>query len=816
MFKFGKIASVLASAVMVTSTVALAAAANYPAPFVKNGNADVAIVYGSKEVAKIDLVAAANIQTSLNTELAKQTASTGTTTTGSTTVSGGDSVKIERSTNKFNLGENPTTFYSTLDDEELSTVLKDGVYMNDANNEYDYTQKITLTSELALSHFQNSDFNDDKPTIGFNLQSGDPILNYTLDFTPDNAQGETSFLKLETTNLEMLGRTYYIVDASTTSYGVKLTLLDAANSAIITQGETKTISAGGKNYEVKISFIDGTNTILDINGVTTNKLAEGSVYKVDSDTYVAVKNNLYTAKEGELSQVEISIGSGKIELENTREIKFNSEAVSDIAKYNDAVVNAYITNSTTDIDKITLEWKLGDEAWIAPGSDLTLPGFETIKLSMGAFNTPVKEVTKLTYDGEDSIKMSTTVKDGAVSFNILGRNSTNTGWGYIGKDDNDRLVTSDGATITLNITGGRDNWFVGSWVSSGDDSESYLFEVSDVSSSDATKNTTDVKSIGSGTKKSVDVGEEVDFGQVRLTLDAANEDNNVVSFTITSSSGSGTVSLDKIYTKEGLKIQLPVLNTSEIGDGHLNLSYTDSSNRTATWNMNFTEEDENGNINAGLSFITTLSLNSDGDATVSAISVTDYETTDDSNNYEGYVASALATKTVYYTGGDQDYVEIEYHGEESYADVYVAESGVMVSSSNETTTTTTSTGVKTLGDVIVTDAEASSVAGKNLVVVGGSCVNTVAASLLGSSNPICGSDFTTSTSVASGQFLIQTFSRTGDKVATLVAGYNVGDTVNAAKYLTTQTVDTSVGKKYVGSSATEASLQTTTSTNATA
>jgi len=62
-------------------------------------------------------------------------------------------------------------------------------------------------------------------------------------------------------------------------------------------------------------------------------------------------------------------------------------------------------------------------------------------------------------------------------------------------------------------------------------------------------------------------------------------------------------------------------------------------------------------------------------------------------------------------------------------------------------------------------------------------VNSVAAELLGVTNPTCGEGFTTATGVNSGQYLIETFSRTGGKVATLVVGYNAGDTTNAAKAL---------------------------------
>jgi hypothetical protein len=99
-----------------------------------------------------------------------------------------------------------------------------------------------------------------------------------------------------------------------------------------------------------------------------------------------------------------------------------------------------------------------------------------------------------------------------------------------------------------------------------------------------------------------------------------------------------------------------------------------------------------------------------------------------------------------------------------------------------------------------------------LIVIGGNCVNSVAAKLLGTVDASCGADFETKTGVVGGQFLIQTLASpySASKVATLVAGRYAADTTNAAKYLTTQTVDTTSGKKYKGTSATVATLETTT------
>ena len=87
-----------------------------------------------------------------------------------------------------------------------------------------------------------------------------------------------------------------------------------------------------------------------------------------------------------------------------------------------------------------------------------------------------------------------------------------------------------------------------------------------------------------------------------------------------------------------------------------------------------------------------------------------------------------------------------------------------------------------------------------MIVVGGSCINTVAASLLGSSSPLCGSDFTSITGVSNGEYLIETFARSGGKIATLVAGYEAADTTNAASALTTKNPEITVGVKYEGDS----------------
>ncbi len=115
-----------------------------------------------------------------------------------------------------------------------------------------------------------------------------------------------------------------------------------------------------------------------------------------------------------------------------------------------------------------------------------------------------------------------------------------------------------------------------------------------------------------------------------------------------------------------------------------------------------------------------------------------------------------------------------------------------------------SSGGGALGSVLVTDTQVGTVGSKNLVVVGGSCINTVAATLVG--GKYCGSAWTTATGVGTGQFLIKSYATSSvtSQLALLVAGYEAADTTNAATYLSTQAVDTT--KLYRGTSGTQATL----------
>lgn len=785
---FKKITALATSALMVGMTMGVAAAANYPAPFVSGSTADVAIVYGTGSgVSALDLVHAGNIQSDLSAEL-------GTGAGSTTSTEGGDSVKLEKASDHLNLGNSAyTVFVSAVDEDDLVDLLGEGTYTDDDNTEYDFTQEVSLGYHLNITHFSDTDYDDlidasdNTPAVGVKLAGSTHVLNYTLDFT---THPDYNAATLETTNMRLMGRDYYVLDVinGTTN---KTTFLDSANSATITEGVTSTVA--GKS--IVIGYISSTEVRLEVDGAETNSLAEGATYKLADGTYVGIKDIMYDSKEAGISKVEISIGTGKLEISHGSAVELNDESIEEI-------VGFLVQDSSEQLDKIQLMWTTDDEEYITPATDgLLMPAFGALKLSMGAMTYPAEEVTKVD-GGSSNIEIDTTLKDGDVKIPILHANSTGE-FDYIGKDSSNRLFTSNLTSgLHFNETLGH-KYMIVSWNSTAE-AESYYLKA-DVVTEDTVDKVRFTNEI-TGAQKSAADDDTVSFGNVDITVNDLTRLGGInETFEFSLNSGA---SLNRLYTAEGMLIHLPWTNDSIIDDigspgavpGYINLSGIETPTTGYgydSWYMFIEGEDKDDNIGKGDAWNMTM----DESGTTNKVHVQTV-TTDSSgyeiastDDYEYYVIDDLATKVVHATGGDYDSATITYHGAESYANLYLSAPEVTVTSSGST-----------LGDVLVKDSEVSSVATKNLIVVGGSCINSAAATLVGGAK--CGASWTEATGIGAGEFLIKGYASNSltSKLALLVAGYEAADTVNAATYLRTQTVDT--GKEYKGTTSTTATLVT--------
>lgn len=830
-----KVSAIGASALLAGMSMGVAAAAPYPAPFVVGGVGDVAIVHGAG--ASLDVAPSF----SLNTDL--ETYATGGS--GGSVATGGDSLLLAKSSDNLNLGDTWGTFTGTVDEDDLATLLADGTYVAGDNDEFDYEQKIVLGTP-KYTHFRDSDYEDiagldtKTPVLGFKLSSNTHVLNYTIDFTQD-AESDISggdLEDIEGSDLMLLGKNYYVSDldnGTSSAYIGKLTLLDSATTGTVGEGETVTITSGGNSYTVSMSYIDSNEVKYLVNGVevpTSGKLQEGNSAKLADGAYIGVRDISKLEVAGETGSSSFSIGSGKLEMTSGSDIKLNDDAVDGVVGY---VHRGTDGSTTTTIDKIVIKWTTDEEVFLSPLVDLTMPGFGAVKFTMADYVRPAEEKLTVDPDGDTSIEMTIPIKDGTVSFNILWSNSTGEFLG-IGKSATERLATSNTSVITFyekEGSSGADyhDWFVASYAAT-QEAESYVLRAKVREDSTDDRNETTIQKLTPSGWSTVCEdkinGTSCDIGDVSMTIMKIYQISGKDEYVILE--GASGVEFDTIYTAGGLKVHLPFEAPTNFSvGGAINFTCYHSDNPGDKCNfaghsifdglyLFMESEDREDNLGSGAGLTMTIDETSDDKLHVEALNTTGsgkggagsgtggpfgLEVGTGSNTYESYALgynNESAPRIMHYTNPDEDWAEVYYPtGEsETYAQVYLAEAGVTVSGE----------GGGDLGTIVFKDTESASYADKNVIVVGGSCVNSAAASLLGVASGTCGADWEASTGVGSGQFLIQSFSGSTvtSKVALLVAGWEAQDTVNAATYLINEKPDTASGNKYVGSTATSAEL----------
>jgi hypothetical protein len=192
----------------------------------------------------------------------------------------------------------------------------------------------------------------------------------------------------------------------------------------------------------------------------------------------------------------------------------------------------------------------------------------------------------------------------------------------------------------------------------------------------------------------------------------------------------------------------------------------------------FTEEEDNSDSdNKNAIIVPTTATSTKADVDVGNIKFTNSEAdeglTFEDSDYTGAIDPFGSYLLKDGSDTDQDYALITYPEKQMYAEVYVSEIGATITP-----------GIGGGGGQIlpVKDADVSAVSDKNLIVVGGSCVNQVAATILGSpGDPLCGSDFTDVTNAGPSQYILKTVVSpyNEDKIAMLVAGYEKEQTLSA-------------------------------------
>jgi len=310
---FKKIASVLASTVMIGSTIAFATAA-WPAPFVKDGVADAAIVYGQNAIAS-DMLAATDLGATLDKSV---TVKEGATISGT-----GDQVNLA-SSSKINFADLLTSGgRSTLTNTEMPNTLADGTFTDDAGTTYTYSQIISVGSSAIAFGTSGGDVDDPILHIQVGTDAATPLYTYKLNL---NKVLDVSNSSVKGHEVSILGQKYTIGSGSNTG-DKKVVLYGSGVEKSLKEGETATVTINGAEHTVEIVAITQSTTdrvTLAVDGGTPQEIVEGASGKVGGlDIYA--KTVIYSAKESTTNTATLLIGSNKITLQNAQKVTYGSD-----------------------------------------------------------------------------------------------------------------------------------------------------------------------------------------------------------------------------------------------------------------------------------------------------------------------------------------------------------------------------------------------------------------------------------------------------------------------------------------------------------
>lgn len=877
-FNFKKIVSVLASAAMIGSTVGMAAAAaTYPDPFVKGGVANVAIVLGAS-AATIDNIAAVDVGSSLQEELAKQTATTSTT---GATATGGDSVNLATSSQKLYFNSTIVDARTSVTKVEMPTLLADGKVIDDAGTEYGYKQSITPGNSSISYSTSGGDLTD--PALLLQAGTTADSYLYKIDVT-FNKNINLSSTDVQGNNIKLLGKDFTIGSGSTTATAGSevLYLYGAGTEKTLKEGETASIEIGGKTYNIELKSVEQTGGInyvsVSVDGGAVRRVQEGVSSKV-GDLEVYAKTVHYLAKEAQVSYADFNIGSKKLKIgTGGTTVKTGSDETSIYG------TSATLTASGKLLSAITLKIakQKATSDYIGIGQSFEDPVFSGLTVQFAGIAPELTAATR------DKVVINTdNSRNAKVTFTsaLAGDSGEKTVYFAHDQDTSDSTVTNllaDSSNYTLHIKEGDEilqNEYV--VINAGDYGR--IIRLTEVPSG-TLETTSKIQfedvitgktlfdgglTVGTDGNASTNIdGNTYQFNVTRNTstngvqitwgtsASAGNEGSvvtifpriklakggwiaflgNVTMQTNETGSAINTFSLPGIQTLADYEAGLAWSNgtTSKMYGNvnyFLNQPYNGSAPPAADQNSNttivgididgnnalnsndcllngtvtqktggallFIEEKkttETGNANNGDVICVQLDLS--GSTTPVELSVSTPKFVNVTSGLQSLTSDSTKQKAitrygtfVEYDSTDNDQVTFYYPDEQMYADVLMTAVGA------EVTASSSGGSVASLGSVSVMDSEVDTVKAKNLIVIGGSCINTVAAKVLGSDTPLCGAEFTAKTNISSGQFLIKAVDSpyTTGKVAMLVAGYEGADTRKAATYLTSNKPSTVAG-----------------------
>ena len=578
-------------------------------------------------------------------------------------------------------------------------------------------------------------------------------------------------------DITLFGKTYTVGTASEQS-ATKLTLYASGTDVSIDKGTPTTVGANtvevvGINANLGATT-EGSAT-LRVNG-ETQAVGKGSTYTLGNpQVRVYIKDVfVYDAQAG-LGGARLFIGSEKIVLEGGNAVtKGQSNTVVDGTS---VVFTAGSASKVAQIDVAVTPSSFATEVKGSKvGESLTDPVFGSFKWLFHSFSPALDDSSRedviLTATNTD-LSLKAPLTTGQFSANILHGNDTPTTGNttYLAYSSSKRIWTQSGTAIP------KGDYFI---LNDGKDKSRFL-QFSGVSNTSSSQKIT-VQDVATGTSTEWSHTEGTagstmtyDGVQYAFTVTPSGTSDGSLLITNAATDGSAAGIANFLFTAKGAKITLP----TSVAEASTNTvlfkeetAYNDDGN-----------PDDYGQINQTITYAegTTGNDVALGTPTYDATAGRTWSTLVVKGDGASYPEQAVTSfGTFVETSGDTNSrtkLTLKYAGAQSEVNLFLAPTDAAAATTTVSGTSTDKVVKIPVGAAQLDTEVKSSWMTANTIVVGGPCVNSVAASLL-VSGADCAAGFT------AGEAMIKLFEQTdGKHVSLLVAGYSALDTKRAARVL---------------------------------
>jgi hypothetical protein len=812
------VGATMMGATLLGATAALYDLGAYPEPFVKEGKFNGLLVVGD-DAAPADIIGVTDIAIALQySSTVKEVINVGGAA-GEVALSG-DSVKFERAGDVLEIGEylgNVVETFDSADVEALNSfTVSNDKGTTDVNQYLRFSWGSATTEQVNASVVYSQDDNDQVGDFLY-FKDGGNAFRWELEFEEgfeSDIETDRSLEDLEDETLAVLGEDAAVTQA-TYSSAKKLTLelMGGAVHDTLEEGETKTYTIKGKEYETTVLIIadDSGKVKFKINGEVTKALDDGETEILNDGTTLGVREVL-SNEAGETSGgdiVEFYLGAHKIHLDDvtTGATTTDGNVEIDEETIEDAEVNMDFTNAsdTIRINKITytltVDGAAGDEPYVMPGHGLR----EMLDEPMGmlgsswdvryeGLSTPGTSMVEIKSSGDDEYRLSFENIQG-VKYEGLRLAYSPSGSTIDYGDDSDALIFSQSTTgntsNTAYFTIDKDDWFVVSHNGASDSGVTRVLKLDSVDTTNQQIQLTDVGTGGQVTSQYTATDTACDAGTE--CSGALNIGGYTFDYAVLVSSADTTDFKYRLFVD--LDDNDVLGGESKVvvrGGGMIDLGDQDTTRATydlrpspttagffpvtlSTDNANFDEDP--GADEAIVVNVTASSAEFDLDVNSNTAALLDPKTWDDNSDVKtGLSRYGVMTKETN-EDNDPDSLEITYPLEQVLPQAFITFEKTVTKTGGAGTVTIEKPQRIEIGSALLA-SQVSDTTAANIVTVGGPCINSVTAEIMGLTYPACGEQ----SGMSEGEAMIKLY-ESGTNVAVVVAGWSADDTTRATRVL---------------------------------